>query len=224
MTRNIEFSIGEFFHLYNRGVDKRIIFDDINDYDRFMVLLYLCNSIEKVDIGDYQKQGLTLSDFWELEKSDTLVEIGSYCLMPNHFHILAREKVQNGISLFMQKLTTAYTMYFNKKNNRTGSLFQGTFKGRHAMGDNYLKYLFAYIGLNPVKLIDKTWKEEGIKNLAETKKFLADYKFSSFIDHCGSFRIEKSILNLENFPEYFQSHKEFKDFINDWLNYREEEV
>lgn len=222
MSRNIEFSVGEFYHLYNRGTDKRIIFNEISDYYRFTILLYLCNSKLIVDLGDYLRQGRTLSELLDLERKETLIDIGAYCLMPNHFHILVREKTEGGISLFMQKLTTAYTMYFNKKYNRSGSLFQGRFKGKHLKDDNYLKYLFAYIGLNPVKLVEKNWKEDGIKNLVKVRKFLAEYKSSSFLDHCGLDRKEKSIIDMKNFPEYFQSYKDFKDFINDWLTFKEE--
>ncbi len=222
MSRNIEFSIGEFYHIYNRGTDKRIIFKHKSDHLRFMVLLYLCNSNLKVDLGDHLRQGRTLSDMFDLDRNETLVDIGTYCLMPNHFHILVKEKMEGGISLFMQKLTTAYSMYFNKKYDRSGTLFQGKFKSKHVAKDNYLKYLFAYINLNPIKLIDKNWQEVGIKDLHQAQKFLKNYEFSGFLIHSGEDRKEKFILALENFPNYFQTVKEFKDFINDWLNYKEE--
>ena len=221
MSRNVEFSVGEFYHIYNRGTDKRIIFNKVNDYYRFMILLYLCNSKLGVDLGDYLRQGQTLSDLLDLERNNALVEIGAYCLMPNHFHILISEKSEGGISLFMQKLTTAYTMYFNGKYKRNGALFQGRFKGNHIEKDNYLKYLFAYIELNPIKLIEKNWKELGIKDLLKAKKFLLDYKFSSFLDHYGLSRKEKIILDTKNFPQYFETHREFEDFLDDWLNFKE---
>ncbi len=219
MTRNIEFSEGEFYHIYNRGTEKRKIFLNKNDYDRFMILLYLCNSDQRVDLGDFLRQGLTLSEIFEKEKGEELVNIGSFCLMPNHFHILLKEVKEKGISLFMQKLQTAYTMYFNKKYERTGSLFQGTFKGQHLNKDNYLKYIFAYINLNPISLIDSGWKEEGIKNLVKEEEYLFGYKYSSFIDLCGEKRIEDRILCLSNFPNYFQEIN-FKDFIREWLNFK----
>jgi putative transposase len=223
MTRTIEFSIGEYYHIYNRGTDKREIFTTSNEYFRFLVLLYICNSDIKVDIGDHLRQGLTLSEIFQIDKGKELVSIGSYCLMPNHFHILIHEKDEKGISLFMQKLQTAYTMYFNKKHDRNGSLFQGTFKAQHITKDTYLKYLFAYINLNPIKLIDPKWKERGIKNLSESEKYLDGYKHSSYLDLIGIKRIESRILNLFVFPEYFDSKLEFKDFINEWLNFKDEE-
>ena len=223
MTRNIDFSIGEYYHLYNRGTDKRKIFTDAKDYFRFKVLLYLCNSDVKVDIGDQLRQGLTLSDIFQIDKGEELVNIGTYCLMPNHFHILVKEKKKGGISLFVQKLTTAFTMYFNKKHERNGALFQGTFKAQHVSKDNYLKYLFAYINLNPIKLIDTNWKENGISDLSKSEKYLDEYEHSSYLDLIGVERMENKILNLVEFPEYFNSEIEFRDFIREWLNFKDED-
>ncbi len=223
MTRNTEFLMGEYYHLYNRGTDKRKIFINFGEYFRFSVLLYLCNSDIKVDIGDKLRQGLTLSELFQIEREKELVSIGSYCLMPNHFHILVHEKKEGGISLFMQKLQTAYTMYFNKKNDRNGALFQGTFKAQHVTKDTYLKYLFAYINLNPIKLIDSNWKENGVKDLYKVEKYLNNYKYSSYLDLVGIQRPENRILNLLEFPEYFDSKLEFKDFIKEWLSFKETE-
>jgi len=222
MTRNIEFSVDEYYHIYNRGTDKRKIFTNANEYFRFLVLLYVCNSDIKVDIGDHLRQGLTLSEIFQMDKEKDLVSIGSYCLMPNHFHLLIHEKEEGGISLFMQKLQTAYTMYFNKKHDRNGALFQGTFKAQHITKDIYLKYLFAYINLNPIKLIDSKWKEDGIKSLQKSEEYLDEYKYSSYLDLIGIERMENKILDLSVFPEYFDSKLEFKDFAKEWLTFKEE--
>jgi len=221
MTRNIDFSVGEYYHLYNRGTDKRKIFTGPREYSRFLILLYLCNSNTRVDIGDQLRQGLTLSEIFQMDKGEELVGIGCYCLMPNHFHILVHEIHEGGISLFMQKLQTAYTMYFNKKHDRNGSLFQGTFKAQHIAKDVYLKYLFAYINLNPIKLIDSNWKEDGIKDLNHAKEFLNKYEYSSYLDLIGTQRIENKILKISEFPEYFNAELKFDDFINEWLQFKD---
>ncbi len=223
MTRNIEFSINEYYHLYNRGTDKRKIFTGAKEYSRFLVLMYLCNSDKKVDIGDYLRQGLTLSEIFQMDKGEELVDIGCYCLMPNHFHMLVREKIEGGISLFMQKLQTAYTMYFNKNHDRNGALFQGTFKAKHIDKDVYLKYLFAYLNLNPIKLIDSEWKEDGIKDLSKSESFLSEYEYSSYLDILGIKRVENKILNTSEFPEYFSSKSDFEDFIREWLSFKDVE-
>ncbi|MDD5152790.1 MAG: transposase [Candidatus Pacebacteria bacterium] len=224
MQRKFEFSIGEYYHVYNRGTDKRIIFTSLNDYHRFIALLHLCNSSEPVHIGNIlqNNQGLSLISLINVGISDRLVHIGAYCLMPNHFHLLLREKQENGISLFMKKLLTAYSMYFNKKYERSGALFEGPFKATHADTDVYLKYLFSYIHLNPVKIIDPNWKEDGIKDREVAKKYLTEYAHSSYLDYMGTNRAEGVILNKGAFPEYFTTAKDFDDFVNDWLTFKVE--
>lgn len=217
MTRAINLSVGEFYHLYNRGSDKRTVFLDAKDHERFIALLYLANSTTPVHISNYQ--GLTLMELFSIKRGEPLVDIGAYCLMPNHFHLLVREKTENGISTFMQKVMTGYTMYFNKKYERTGALFSGTFKARHVDDDEYLRYLFAYIHLNPVKIIDPTWKENGISDRTKAERHLNDYGYSSYLDYRAGGRREGVILNKDAFPEYFETNIEFKDFISWWLDF-----
>ena len=221
MYRNLTFSFEEYYHVYNRGTEKRIIFLDDYDYSRFTLLLYLCNSIDPVDLGDLLRQGLSLSEIFKEERTDTLVEIGAWCLMPNHFHILIKEKAENGISMFMKKLLTSYSMYFNKKYHRTGSLFQGPFKARHLDYDQYLKYQFTYIHLNPIGIIDNGWKDKNLEDKKKAKNFLDNYKYSSYLDYCGQDRSEGNILNKEAFPEYFKTVLDFKEMVEEWLNFSE---
>ena len=216
MTRSIILAPGEFYHIYNRGTDKRKVFLNPADYKRFIALLYLCNSTDPVRMDMRRK---FLNQIFKTKRSETLVDIGSYCLMPNHFHLLIREKNENGISLFMQKLTTAYTMYFNKKYERNGSLFQGTFKVRHIDTDNYLKYLFAYIHLNPLKLIEPAWKERGNINVTKAKKYLSAYEHSSYLSYIDKNREENVLLSKSDFPEYFSNKKEFEDFHFDFISF-----
>lgn len=227
MNRNFNFSIGAFYHLYNRGNDKRIIFNNENDYFRFILLLHISNSINPVHVGNllYSYQGSSLLDKItdiKISEEERLVDIGAYCLMPNHFHLLIREKKEGGISKFMQKLSTGYVMYFNKKNERTGALFESRFKSTHINKDNYLKYLFAYIHLNPVKLIEPKWKEKGISDKEKIRKYLGNYKYSSYLDYIGNKREESLILHKDVFPKYFNSNLDFADFIDYWLNYNKE--
>ena len=217
MSRKTTFSLGENYHIYNRGNDKRITFQNKADYGRFIALLYLCNSVKNIRLSDYPRA--KLEKLLDIKREETIVDIGAYCLMPNHFHLLIHEKTENGISKFMQKLLTAYTMYFNKKNERTGSLFSGLFKSTHANEDEYLKYLFSYIHLNPIKLIEPMWKEKGISDKKKANSFLNSYDYSSFLDFTGKQRKESVILDKKHFPEYFKNFKEFADFIENWLSF-----
>ena len=161
--RKVNFVEGEYYHVYNRGNSKQKIFYDKNDYFHFMNLLVLCNIENNLRAFNLFRKNEIFFD----DKTEPIVSIGSFCLMPNHFHILITGIKEGGISKFMQKLATAYVMYYNKKYEHTGGLFEGKFKSEHAGSDKYLKYLFSYINLNPVKLIQKDWKKEGIKNKKE---------------------------------------------------------
>src|SRR5689334_23384659 len=128
MSRAFIFSPDEFYHIYNRGTEKRNIFMSKSDKDRFLALLYLANQSVPADL---KLQGRTLLEIEEERKEPPLVEIVSYCLMPNRFHLLVRALEENGISKFMQKIMTGYTMYFNRRHDRNGALFQGKFKATH---------------------------------------------------------------------------------------------
>ena len=217
MERKFDFSNDEYYHIYSRGVDRRKIFLDKEDEERFLRLLYLTNSSKSVRFTAFNGLSYSL-----IERGEPLTAIGAYCLMPNHFHLLLRETDEHGISSFMGKLLTSYSMYFNKKYDRTGGLFESTFRAEHVDNDNYLKYLFAYIHLNPIKLIDSEWKEKGIINKKRAKEYLDAYECSSYSEYTGKSREESLILSAKEFPEYFENVHDFSDFINDWLTYQKE--
>jgi putative transposase len=222
--RKISFSSDEFYHIFNRGVDKRKIFLSSIDYARFTALLYFCNSENAVKLHDLFPQGIPLRELENLVKFDrgeSIVNIGAYCLMPNHFHLLLKEKTEGGITKFMSKLLTAYSMYFNKKHERKGKLFQGFFGAEHLNTDEYLKYIFAYIHLNPIKLINHCQKEKRIVNKKLFKKFLENYKYSSYVDYCGGVSCGGFVLTKKAFPMYFLDSKEFSNFIDDCISARE---
>jgi putative transposase len=203
------FSIGEYYHLYNRGTDKRIIFKEEKDYNHFLYLMYICNTTKSIELRNIGEN---------FDRDETLVDIGAYCLMPNHFHILTYEKTEGGISKYMRKLLTAYSMYFNKKYKRTGKLYEGVFKSIHANTDPYLKYLYSYIHLNPAKLIDKNWKESKNKDTVNLLKYVFSYKYSSIGEYINS---KFKILDPKPFPIYFEKVNNHKKELLGWLNFND---
>ncbi len=214
--RKVNFVPGEYYHIYNRGNSKQKIYFDEHDYQRFVDLLYAVNTEDKFNFSDSIK-GISV---YERIIKDKLVSIGAYCLMPNHFHILISPLSEDGLSKFMQKLSTAYAMYFNKKNKRTGSIFEGKFKAEHLNNDIYLKYIFSYIHLNPIKLIQKDWKEVGLRDKQKTIEYLNKYKYSSLFDFLGKERREIIILSKKDFPDYFPDKNSFLKEITMWINYK----
>lgn len=218
--RKVTFAPGEFYHVYNRGTDKRDIFLDSRDYHRFIELLYICNSKTSVDLRGIHREGISV---FEHDRDQKLVAIGVYCLMPNHFHILLTPIADDGVARFMSKLGTSYSMYFNKKYERSGALFQGRFKAKMITQDQYMKYLYAYIHLNPVKLIDSKWKDEGIQDFDATMKYLTQYRFSSLQKYLNQNREENSILEPQLFPDYFPSASSNISELAEWLQYGDQE-
>ncbi len=183
-----------------------------------MILLYICNNKNVIHLSDHKS--VDLSSLYKYVKQDSpLVSIGAWCLMPNHFHILIKEIEEGGVSLFMQKVSTAYTMYFNIKYGKKGSLFSGRYKAKHIDTDEYLKYQYAYIHLNPIGIIDAGWKEKYIEDKNKTKSFLGKYEYSSYRDYLGFDRLEGNILNKLNFPEYFDDVTDFEEMIEEWMNF-----
>ncbi len=217
MLRKCEFAVGEYYHVYNRGVEKRDIFLSDADRERFLRLLFLSNGTKPIVFKSIQGRSLD-----EIDVGDTIVAIGAYVLMPNHFHILVKEITEGGLSTFMSKLTTGYSMYFNKKHERVGALFQNRFKAEHVDRDEYLKYLFSYIHLNPVKLVTQNWNTAQLSQSGEVKNYLAQYPYSSYLEYTGTNRPESRIINQKEFPEYFEKIHDFEDFIDDWLAYHQE--
>jgi len=144
--RNIDFVNGEYFHVFNRGVDKRNIFSTNEHQEFFFNRLRLLNTTDSrkyiANKRSRYKDKIIVAD------GDQLVSIVAYCLLPNHYHLLLIQEVNDGISQFMQRLGTSYTMYFNQQEKRSGSLFQGKFKAKHLSGDFALPVVSAYVNLN----------------------------------------------------------------------------
>jgi len=232
--RKTEFVPGEYYHIYNRGNSKQKIFLDDQDCERFLKLLYLYNSKISIDFReDIVKKKINA---WDFEKGDSIVNIGAWVLMPNHFHIylspkqmpealpLATMTDKNAVTNFMHRVCTSFAGYFNAKYKRTGSLFEGKFKSIHIENDVQAKYLFSYIHLNPIKLIDSKWKEQGIKDKNKAIEFLNSYKWSSYLDYIENVRPENKIINRIDFLDYFETKKDFQKEIFDWIKSNQEQI
>ena len=212
MERKVNFEKDEFYHIYNRGVEKRLIFQKATDYKRFLALLYLANSDKKIQFrNDFSK--ISLNEIFQQDRGELLVAIGAYCLMPNHFHLLLTPLLKGGISKFMLKLQTGYSMYFNKKNERVGALVQGIFKSRHIDNDGYLRYICSYIHLNPAKLKNSKWKTQSKSFLKQLKKFIAEYPYSSLQEYLSK---DYKIINPKPFPVEIKSITNYNTIVEDF--------
>jgi len=225
------FATGEVYHVFNRGVEKRNIFLNQKDYFRFIHDLYEFNDINPAfnlgfhfdNYGRLKQVKLTKSDFASLvgggKRRKPLVEILCFCLMPNHYHLLLRQLVNGGITQFMRKLGTGFTNYFNKKNERSGVLFQGKFKAVLVENDAQFLHLPYYIHCNPLDLIEPDWRERGIKDPQKAMEFFESYRWSSFPDYIGKKNFP-SVISRDFISEIVGSPEEYKELTANWLKER----
>src|SRR3972149_4965871 len=196
-------ALGEIYHIYNRGVEKRKVFLDKFDYLRFIHNMYEFNDKNpaldmrsKANFRECREVGLPDTGDGVKERRK-LVEILSFCLMDNHFHMMIREVEEGGLTAFMRKIGTGYTNYFNLKYKRVGSLFQGKFKAVHLNSDQHFLYLPFYIHLNPLDFQHPEWRLGQVEDAKGALDFLETYRWSSLLDY----------LEKRNFPSIIS--KEF---------------
>lgn len=184
---------GEWYHCYTRGIDGRKTFEDKFDYQRFTQALYLSNNTDTIERSTFWRLGH--EKVFELPRKGQLVAVGSYALMPNHFHLLLKEVKEGGISKFMQKFGTSYTMYYNTRHQRIGNLFVKPFRSRHVSTDNYLRRIVTYIHCNPAEIFEAGWKQGQVSDSQRLKKQLETFPYSSFIDYMNPKRSEAKLLD-----------------------------
>lgn len=205
--RKVKFATNEYYHIYNRGNDKKLIFLDDNDYARFLFLtLYFQGDYPFYNIGRYVLHLVKHRVFNMEEKmlckilEKRIVELVEFSLMPTHFHFLLHECVDTGISRYMQRVLNAYTKYFNAKYNRSGHLFQGPFNAVYVETNEQLLHLSAYIHRNPREL--EEWK--GKEHI---------YFWSSYQDYVGRNRW-RELLKCEKILVQFKDLKEYQNFVD----------
>lgn len=216
MQRDIPFSVGEIFHVYNRGANKMTIYESETDYVRFLHLLYLCNQKIPTQLGNLTRNERGRSSVYSMVRGGPIVDVLAYCLMPNHFHLVLRECGEGGISEFMKKVATGYSMYFNHSRERTGTLFQGRFKAKHVGTDAYFNHIFSYVHLNPAELSFGEWQTRVQEIKPLVANFVLEYPYSSCKDHFGHSRLESVILTLDDtlgWKERIQTPNDMFNFL-----------
>ena len=192
--RKTIFANDECYHIYNRGVDKRKIFLTPNNYRRFLLGIDEFND-ENLTVSLRDKQNANSRS--HASGKDPLVEVIAYCLNSNHYHFILKQLKERGIERFMHRLGTSYSKYFNIKNERSGTLFQGPFKAIHIDSNEYLLYLSVYVNAN--NFIHGYSKDKG-------------WKFSSLLDYIGE--RDERICKKEFVLSQFRNVKEYEEFLD----------
>lgn len=201
MPRRKEKFINDYYyHVYNRGVEKRTIFKNKEDYQVFLeILIYYLVPEKKWPDNIFSRKPQV-----KISQSAKLL---CFCLMPNHFHLIVKQDKKDGIRALMHALGITYSMYFNKKYDRVGSLFQGRFKAKLINSDEYLLQVSKYIHLNPQEF---------------SRKPLNTYPYSSYRFYLEggpqNFIDTKTILNYFSYKNKNHSYKRFVEEIETDFN------
>ncbi len=208
--RRVVLANDEIYHVFNRSIERRPIFTNKRECQRaFQTFDFYRFGYPPLRLSKALLLNIQLREnfFLELKKGEKQVEIIAYCLMPNHFHLLIRQKSDEGISKFMKLITDSYTRYFNTKHDRVGPVFQGAFKAKHVSDDEQLLHLSRYIHLNPLTSF-----------VVRNEDFLS-YPWSSLQDNLKN---RKDLVNPDIVLQQFKSPEEYLKFVMDHAEYAKE--
>ncbi len=195
-----EYEPGAYYHIYNRGVEKRIVFLDDADYKTF--LGYLRLYLTEPNLSGVSRK--TRPPSLPIKNYTGNISLLAYCLMPNHFHLFVRQADIDGINHFMRSLMSEYVRYFNKKYDRVGSLFQGPYKAIKIESEEQWIYLSKYIHRNPLDL----------PAFRESPERLIEYTYSSYPNYLGLF--QQSWVDTTTILCHFRkNHKKYQNFVED---------
>jgi len=225
--RKQQFLNDEIYHIILRALDDNLLFKDVDDYYRGIFSIYEFNTDIPVKIRERRRirAQLKKDDQKEItvlhDPRHKLVEVLSFCFMPNHLHLLLKQIINGGITKFMRKVGTGLGGYFNTKYNRKGHVFQNRFKDVLIRDEDQLKTGFVYIHTNPIALIEPRWKELGVKKPEKTIEFIENYKWSSYQDYLGEKNFP-SVTDRDLLSEIMDGVKGCQDSVNDWIRYKGE--
>ncbi len=202
---------GEYYHIYNRGVEKRTIFSDERSRQRLLdTLSYYTPEKPQFRLSQFLNLSLPIrmNVMKTMRQQPRLTTIISYVFMPNHFHLLLRQEADGGLTAFMRRMTDSYTKYFNTRYGRVGPLFQGSFKAVRIESNEQLLHLTRYIHLNPLT-----------GNVVKSIEELFVYPWSSLPEYMAA---KPSLSNPTPVLATFRSKQSYRSFLNDQVEYQKQ--
>ncbi len=217
--RNVVLAEGEHYHVFNRGVDRRAVFETDSQFQRFYENLYLFNDVSYARRGmtELQRTTLLASALAFEHEREPLVDIVAFILMPNHFHLNLVQRAEQGISRFLHKLEMGYSKFFNIRSERSGNLFNHSFGSRHIDTEAYFAHVPRYIHLNALDLTPLDWRAGKLsqQDWLLAKDFLDTYRWSS---HSAYARREQllPIVSTEWIHDLFANPELYDVFLREW--------
>ena len=216
---------GKIYHVLNRGVDGRKIFEEDRDYLRFIHDLFEFNDQNPINNNSHhfrhQNQYNDIGSRYIASKKHQvrkfLVELLAFAVMPNHYHLLVKPLTEDALLKFIRRLNIGYANYFNQKNKRRGTLFEGRYKSIAVENDAHFIHLPYYIHCNPLDLHAPEWRRREMKNKKSAIEFLNKYRWSSHMDYYG-IKNFPSVTQREHLLQFFGGEKGYKKTFEQWLN------
>lgn len=206
-TRTVPLATNEFYHIYNRGVARQPVFSKKRDYEHFLVAISYYRFADPpmrlslfLELPGSFREGLRK----RIETTERLVDIVCFVLMPNHFHLLIKQRSDMGISTFLRRSINSYSRYFTTKYSRPGALFQGVFKAVRIESEEQILHLSRYIHLNPL-----------VSFIVQKKDFLS-YPWSSLPEYLAT---KPQLTNPTPVMHYFKTRQAYKQFVLDQADY-----
>ncbi len=200
---------GQVYHVFNRGIDRRTTFTGKREFERaYQTLLFYRFMRPHLRLSYFLSLGVSRRSqlLFQLEKGKKLIDVLAYCLMPNHMHLVLRQKADAGISAYLSNIQNSYTRYFNTRHQRIGPLFLDQFKAKRVETDEQLHHLIRYVHLNPFTSF-----------LVKRQDALVDYPWSSFPEYLG----KKDGFCIKEYSSVkTQSPHAYKTFVFDQANYQ----
>ncbi|OHA45305.1 MAG: hypothetical protein A3G59_00870 [Candidatus Taylorbacteria bacterium RIFCSPLOWO2_12_FULL_47_20] len=225
--KRVSFPEGSYVHVFNRGAKKMPIYREKSDQWRMLFGLFYFNSVYLPSdwVQALRNEDCLPKFVWPKDKfgeRSPLVSILAYTIMPNHFHLVLKEKVSKGISMFMHKFCMGYSKFINAKYSESGTIFQGPFKSVPVLGDEHLRYLAVYIMVKNVFELFPGGLTKATDNFDAAFDFALNYPFSSLPDYAGA-RTSK-IISRDIYGGLFPDRKQFKEFARDCIVGRNKSV
>lgn len=225
MKRKETFFPGEYYHVYSRTILSLPEFKDFKIAQKLANSFLLANSTESTKAFEYLRtyNKATFAKSVEIAwNGDKFVDVVAYAIMPDHYHLLVKERIENGVSNFLQRCNTSISKYISIKKERRGPLFEGPFNAKHIDSNEYLLHLSLYIHLNPLDFLDsKNWRKGNLKNWKSKKSKLLKYPWSSlksyiFDDYDDWILSGTKIIKdqFKNGKKY--SEKDYEKFLKEW--------
>lgn len=221
MIRKEKFVPGYYYHIYNRTLFNIPEFRVKKNAVRLQQSFLLANSTNSTPAFTCLRSS-ALSSFEKAAEiaaqGEKLVDVLCYVIMPDHYHLLIREKREGGISSFIHKCNISVAKYINIKNDRRGPLFESLFQSKNISTNEYLFHLSLYIHLNPLDFISgRGWRNHELKNWNSIKNQLLSYPWSSLKFFLDDDHKDPIISGAELIKNEFDKKNTHGRFLKDWF-------